>query len=128
MKSGQFVLLLIAILGFANCNTSKDAAEPQPNEDRRANRMERMQQEYEELKAALALSPEQEEKFDAINSAYREKMMALRGSGDREQFQQMNNDRLVEIEEILSTEQMALYKAYITERQQARRNRRGGGK
>lgn len=100
-----------------------------PRGDRPRGQRERIN--FDQLAAQLALSPEQEEQFVALNEDFQTKMQEMRDSGTdrmamREQMRSMRDERSAELKKILTEEQFQQYEKIIAEQRGKRGGRRGG--
>jgi Spy/CpxP family protein refolding chaperone len=101
-------------------------------QDQQQNMQQRRQQQIDDLKKELVLTKDQNTKFDAIYKESGEKMTAARtAAGDdreamRAKMNEINKDRDLKIEKILTPDQVKKFKAYL-EKQAAARAARGGG-
>ena len=96
------------------------------------NMQQRRQQQIDDLKKELVLTKDQTTKFDAIYKEAGEKVAAAReAAGDdrgamRAKMTELNKERDLKIEKILTPDQVKKFKAYL-EKQAAARAARGGG-
>lgn len=96
---------------------------------------QRRQQQIDELKKLLVLTKDQDTKFVAIYKEFDEKMAAARqAAGDnregmRAKMQEMNKERDLKIEKILTPDQVKKFKDYLAKQaaERANRQREGGG-
>jgi Spy/CpxP family protein refolding chaperone len=118
------VLGLFLVGGLA----AQDQQPPQQNFQ------QRRQQQIDDLKKELVLTKDQVTKFDAIYKEYSEKMATARqAAGDdreamRAKMTEMNKERDLKIEKILTPDQVKKFKDYLAKQAAARQNmQRGGG-
>ncbi len=107
------------------------SAQDQPQQQ---NMQQRRQQQIDDLKKELVLTKDQAPKFDAIYKEFNEKMAKARESagddreGMRAKMTEMNKERDLKIEKILTPDQVKKFKAYLEKQAAARQNmQRGGG-
>jgi protein CpxP len=104
-------------------------AQDQPQQ----NMQQRRQQQIDDLKKELVLTKDQVTKFDAVYKEFNEKMSAAReAAGDdregmRAKMQEMNKERDLKIEKILTPDQVKKFKDYLVKQEAARQNRQRGG-
>jgi periplasmic protein CpxP/Spy len=122
-------LILSMVLGlFMVGGLSAQDQQPQQN------MQQRRQQQIDELKKELVLTKDQITKFDAIYKESSEKMTAARAAAgdDREAMRakmtEINKERDLKVEKILTPDQVKKFKAYLEKQAAARQNmQRGGG-
>jgi len=103
-------------------------------QNQQQNFQQRRQQQIDDLKKELVLTKDQVTKFDAIYKDFNDKMAKARESAgdDREAMRtkmtEMNKARDLQIEKILTPDQVKKFKAYQEKQAAARANmQRGGG-
>ncbi|TSA35654.1 MAG: hypothetical protein D4R64_09215 [Porphyromonadaceae bacterium] len=122
-------LILSIVLGLFLVG-GLNAQDQQPQQ----NFQQRRQQQIDDLKKELVLTKDQTTKFDAIYKEFNEKMTAARAAagddreGMRAKMTEMNKERDLKVEKILTPDQLKLFKAYQAKQAAARQNmQRGGG-
>lgn len=104
------------------------------DQQQQQNFQQRRQQQIDDLKKELVLTKDQVTKFDAIYKEFNEKMAKARESagddreGMRAKMTEMNKERDLKIEKILTPDQVKKFKDYQAKQAAARQNmQRGGG-
>lgn len=127
MKRNLFLSMVLGLFLVGGLN-----AQDQPPQQ---NFQQRRQQQIDDLKKELVLTKDQTTKFDAIYKEFNEKMTAARAAagddreGMRAKMTEMNKERDLKIEKILTPDQVKKFKAYQEKQAAARQNRQreGGG-
>lgn len=119
MKNPYSYLLIIFLFSTLNCSDSQNFQGRMTPEERAA-----------QLKERLDLTDDQTKKVEQIYRESQEKISEMRDqfAGDRSQMRENMMEQRHEInrkiEEILYDDQIGLYREYLEERQQFRRDRR----
>jgi Spy/CpxP family protein refolding chaperone len=126
MKHNLILSMVLGLFMVGGLN-AQDGQPPQQN------MQQRRQQQIDALKKELVLTKDQDTKFDAIYKETAEKVTAARtaASDDREAMRtkmtEINKDRDLKIEKILTKEQVGKFKAYQEKQAAERANRQRGG-
>ncbi|MGB0521374.1 MAG: hypothetical protein ACPGJS_00370 [Flammeovirgaceae bacterium] len=125
--SKQFSLLSLLLLLSVTAFGQRRAMDTQKMAERQTTQLQERLTEK-----GMALTDESLEEVKALNIKYAEKMKALReeNQGDRmamkEAGRELETEKRKELKKILTKDQFKEYKAWMTERMEGRRERRGG--
>jgi hypothetical protein len=116
----RYVLLVTAVAFSGYVNAQSKLTEEQKKE---------LQAKYEEYKAKLNLSEEQQEKVRAINTTYFEGLASLKESGGSrlsklKTYRKMSDEKDRQMKTVLDAKQYETYKAMQKEMREEFRNRR----
>lgn len=116
----RYILLVTAVAFSGYVNAQSKLTEEQKKE---------LQAKYEEYKAKLNLSEEQQEKVRAINTTYFEGLASLKESGGSrlsklKTYRKMSDEKDRQMKTVLDAKQYETYKAMQKEMREEFRNRR----
>src|SRR5690606_12915041 len=103
MKKSLMFAMLFAFVGLANAQEKT---------------IEKKQTNFEEWSEALSLTDTQIAQIDQINTKYRDKAAAIRGTATSQDFKALNDEKKQEIQNLLTPEQKVKEEQFMQKKEE----------